>query len=443
MKINKTLLLSILAMSLPAILEMALNTMLGMADTIMISRFIGKEALASVGFANQIMFLLIFVFSSFNTGAIALISRAYGEQNFKKLKDIATQSITLNLLIGIIILFLSVILSNYIFRIFDVSQEVYNNSVLYFKIILVGIIPMFISFAFSAILRGAGDTVTPMRITAIANILNIIGNYVLIKGVGPFPELGIAGAAWSTTISRFIALLLYIYKIYIKDSSIKLKPSLFLSKKIVKPLWEISLPGGIEQGLMQLSFVVLGVIVSKLDTISEATFRILIQIESLSFMPAVGMSIAAATLVGQSLGEKNENKAVEIGYLSSFLGILWGIFIGLLFILFPSSAIVVFSKESSILETGIGVMLFMGINQLGLNFVIVMSGALRGAGDTKFVMIVTVLRLWLIFIPLSYLFINRMNLGLAGVWYAEIISFIVFSTQFFFRFKSRKWVKDI
>ncbi|MBN2618562.1 MAG: MATE family efflux transporter, partial [Spirochaetales bacterium] len=354
-----------------------------------------------------------------------------------------TQSITLNLLIGIIILFLSVILSNYIFRIFDVSQEVYNNSVLYFKIILVGIIPMFISFAFSAILRGAGDTVTPMRITAIANILNIIGNYVLIKGVGPFPELGIAGAAWSTTISRFIALLLYIYKIYIKDSSIKLKPSLFLSKKIVKPLWEISLPGGIEQGLMQLSFVVLGVIVSKLDTISEATFRILIQIESLSFMPAVGMSIAAATLVGQSLGEKNENKAVEIGYLSSFLGILWGIFIGLLFILFPSSAIVVFSKESSILETGIGVMLFMGINQLGLNFVIVMSGALRGAGDTKFVMIVTVLRLWLIFIPLSYLFINRMNLGLAGVWYAEIISFIVFSTQFFFRFKSRKWVKDI
>lgn len=442
-KSRKVLLAIIISMSLPAIMEMALNTMLGVADTIMISRFIGKEALSSVGFANQIVFTLIFVFSAFNTGAVALISRSYGEKDLKKLKDVATQNVTLNLILGIAVFFIGLILNDKIFKIFDVSEQVYSDTVSYFKIITVGFIPMFLSFSFAAILRGSGNTLTPMIITGIANVINIFGNYVLILGIGPFPELGIEGAAWATTGSRIISLILFIYVIYIKNSNIKLKPRFIFSKSIMKPLWDISLPGGIEQALMQTSFVVLGVIISKLDTVAEATFRILIQIESLSFMPAVGMSIATATLVGKSLGEKNPDKAVEVGYLSTAMGILWGIVIGLMFIFLPNPILSLFSREAIVINTGVPVMFFMGINQIGLNFVIIISGALRGAGDTKYVMINTILRLWIIFVPLSYLFIYKANLGISGVWYAEILSFIVFATMLLFRYKSRKWIREI
>lgn len=436
---KKTILILIISMSLPAIMEMALNTMLGVADTIMISRFIGKEALASVGFANQIVFALIFIFSSFNTGAVAMVSRAYGENDFRKLKTISEQNVNLNFLIGIVIMFLSLTFNKNIFSIFDTSEQVFRDTLKYFNIIMIGFIPMFLCFSYAAILRGVGDTINPMIITGIANIINIIGNYVLILGVGPFPEMGIEGAAWATSGSRYLALFLYIYIVYFKESKFKLKVKLFFDKNIIKPLWNISLPGAIEQALMQLSFVIMAMIVAKLETVSEAAFRILIQIESISFMPAVGMSIAAATLVGKSLGEKDVNKASQVGYLSSGMGVLWGVVIGLAFILFPSQILYVFSRESDVINTGIPVMLYMGLNQIGLNFMIVISGALRGAGDTKTVMINTVLRLWLIFVPFAFLFIIIMKLGIVGVWYSEIMSFVIFATLLYFRFRSRKW----
>lgn len=440
---KKTMLLLIITISLPAIIEMALNTMLGVADTIMISRFIGKEALSSVGFANQIVFGLIFIFSSFNTGAVALISRAFGEKNYSKLKRISEQNINLNLLIGVAILGLSLIFNRDIFKIFDVSREVYFNILSYFKIILVGFVPMFLSFSFAANLRGSGDTLTPMVVTGIANILNIAGNYVLILGIGPFPRLGIEGAAWATSGSRVVSLIIYIYILYIKKSRIQLKVKFFFDKEIIKPLWKISLPGAIEQGLMQISFIVLSIIVSQLDTVSEASFRILIQIESISFMPAVGMSIAAATLVGKSLGEKKIDKASEVGYLSTGLGMLWGAVMGLIFILFPKEILQLFSKDISVVSAGSSAMLFMGINQIALNFVIVISGALRGAGDTGTVMINTVLRLWLVFVPMSFLFIIVLNKGVVGIWYAEICSFILFAFLLFLRFKSKRWAYKV
>lgn len=441
LKRKKVLLITILTLSLPAIIEMALNTMLGVADTIMLGQLINSGAIASVGFSNQIVFTLIFTFSAFNTGAVALISRAYGEKDYNKLKLIAEQNVILNVIMGALIFTLSWLIKDYIFNIYDIEANIYNDTLTYFKIILFGFIPMFLSFSFASILRGAGDTKTPMYVTGFVNILNIFGNYVLITGFGFFPELGIAGAAWSTTISRIIAVTVYIYILYIKDTDIKLKFKIFFDKKIIKPLFRISWPGAIEQGLMQLSFVVIGVIVAKLTTESESLFRILIQIESLSFMPAVGISIAAATLVGKSLGEKDLDKASEVGLASAFIAMTWGIIIALLFIIFPKALLSAFTTEEIILAIGVPIMPFMALNQPGLNFMIAMGGALRGAGDTKRLMILTLARLWLIFVPLAYLFIIILSTGVAGVWYGEIIAIYVFSTLLFLRFRSKKWAE--
>ena len=436
---RKPLLLLIVTMSLPAIGEMALNTMLGVCDTIMISRFIGKEALAAVGFANQIVFTLIFVFSSFNTGAVALISRSLGEENYEKLKRYAQQNVNLNLVIGLVTLILSLVFSRSLFRIFETTEEIYRDSLTYFLIILAGFVPMFLCFSFAAILRGSGDTVTPMAITGLANVVNIIGNYVLILGIGPFPAMGIAGAAWSTSGSRMLALLLYVLVLYARKGRLRLKFRLFFEGRTIRPLWRLSLPGAVEQTLMQLSFLTLSVIVSQLDTISEAAFRILIQIESLSFMPAIGLSIATATLVGKALGERDPDKAMETGILSAGIGLVWALFIGTVFILFPGAILGLFSTEQIIIATGTAAMLVLGLNQIGLTFAIIMGGVLRGAGDTRTVMINTTLRLWLIFIPLSYLFVIHMNRGLAGVWFAEIASFAVFGSLLLVRFFGRKW----
>ncbi len=442
LKEHKILLASIIAIALPAIGEMSLNTLLGVADTLMISHFVGSGALAAVGFANQIVFTLIFIFSSFNTGATAMISRAYGEEDYDKLNKIAGQTISINMIIGTIITTLALVFSRQIFGIYDMEPEVLDFALNYFNIVIYGAMFMFLSFSYAAILRGSGDTVTPMMITGIANVLNIIGNYVLITGAGPFPKMGIAGAAWSTTISRMIAMILYTYILFFRDSRVKIKVrNMKITGNILKPLWKLSYPGAIEQGLMQLSFVAVGTFVSRLDTSSEAAFRILINIESISFMPAVGLSIAAATLVGKALGEKDIKKAVDTGYTASALGVVWGVFMGLIFFIFPSQLLGAFTPEVDIVMLSLTTMYFMGINQPFLNFMIVMSGALRGAGDTRSVMTITSLRLWVTFVPLSYLFIITLKNGVIGLWYAEIISFIVFSGVIFMRFRSRKWTK--
>lgn len=441
---NKTLIFSIFTISLPAILEMALNTLVGLADTIMISKYIGNEALSAAGNANQLVFTIIFIFSSFNVGATAMISRSYGEKNFTKLKHIAGQNMAINIVIGLIITLVSLLFGGFIMNIFDTTSEVFDMGLSYFKIVSFSQIFMFISFAASSSLRGVGDTKTPMFITLLVNVLNIAGNYVLIKGVGIFPEMGIEGAAISTTISRAIGAFIYVLIIFKGRNLLKLTLKHFKpSSDILKPLWNLSITAGFEQLLTHTSFLAMGVIITMLDTNSEAAFRILISIESMSFMPAIGFSIAAATLVGKALGEKDKTKALHTGYISIGMGILWGIFIGGVFLVLPSQIVSIFTNDPAIVNELIVPVTLAGFDQPLLAFIIIISGALRGAGDTKTVMTVTAIRLWLAFVPLTYVLLRFGGQGIKSVWISEIITLIIFNFIMFKRLQNQKWAEIV
>lgn len=427
-------------LAVPAILEMALNTLVGLADTLMISRFVGTEGLAAVGFANQIVFTLIYIFSSFNAGATAMVARSYGEKKYKRLNRIVGQNLTLNFLMGIIIFVITLFYAENILNIFDISETVHTMGTAYIKYVSISQLFMFISFAAAASLRGSGDTKTPMYITGIANILNIIGNYVLITGYSIFPELGITGAAISTSFARGVAAFLYLYILLKGKNNIVLKISnLRLSSFIIKPLWKFSYAAAIEQFFMQMGFFVNGIIISVLDTTSEAAFRILVNIESTSFMPAIGISIATAALVGKRLGENNPEKSFTTGQIAGILGIIWGVFMGIIFISFPIAILKIFTTDLELIKSATYTMRIAGINQPLLAFMIVMGGALRGTGDTRGVMWITSLRLWTIFIPLTLLFVTYFNYGINSVWYAEIIAFLVFTVVIYRRFAAREW----
>ncbi len=433
---------TMIVVAVPAIIEMSLNTGLMVADTLMVSRLVGKEALSAVGVANSVMYTLIFVFTAFNTGAVAMISRSYGEKDLGKAKEIANLNLVLNAGIGIVVMFLAYILRNVLFMPYDISPEVRSQVYIYYDIVMLGMAFQFVSFAFASISRGVEDTRTPMMITLVANIVNVVFNYLLIEGVWIFPQLKVAGAAWATTLSRVVAVSIYIWMFYGGKHKLKLLwRELRLKTTYLKTLWRIAYPGAVEQFLMQTAFLVAGIIITTLDTDSEALFRILLNIESTSFMPAVGISIAAATLVGKSLGEKQIEKAYAIGKLAGIVGILWGVIIGLVFIAVPSQLVWLFTDDQSIIAIGVGVMFFLGVNQPLLNFNIAMSGALRGAGDTNAIMRLTAMRLWLLFVPLTYISIVWLNHGVSGLWYAEIASFIIFSAVMYRRFASKKWAE--
>jgi len=433
---------NIFLLALPAVLEMSLNTLVGMADTIMISRFIGKEALAAVGFANQIIFTLIFVFSAFNAGATAMVSRSYGEGNKQRMNKIMNENLTLNLILGIIVTIFTFFFANLILNIYDITEVVKTFGTTYLKYIAIGQLFMFISFAAAAALRGAGDTKTPMYITGIANILNIIGNYILITGFWIFPELGIAGAAISTTFARFIAAALYLALFTSNKGILKLHPSwMKISSKIFKPLINLSYAAGIEQLFMQAAFFVNGIFISQLDTTAEASFRILLNIESLSFMPAIGIAIAATTLVGKHLGENNAEESLKSGLTAAVMGAIIGTTLALVYLIFPVFALKIFTTEIGVINYSVPILKIVALNQALLAFVIIMVGALRGAGDTKGAMYITIIRLWLIFIPLSYYLIVVSDYGVAGVWIAEIISFLIVALIVVRRFIKMEWAE--
>jgi putative MATE family efflux protein len=439
-KLDLSLTKSIFILSLPAIVEMGLNTMLGVADTIMISRLINPAAVAASGYSNSIMYMLIFVFASFNTGAIAMISRAYGEKNFDRVNRVSNQNFLLNLILGVLIAALSLIFFRQIFQIYDLAPNVRQYAYDYFTIIAWGMPFMFISFSIAASMRGVGDTKTPMIVVGISNLINVVFNYLLISGYGVFPELGIKGAAIATSFSRLLAAIIYLYLMLYKRKHLKFSAKMLrLQKDIFQRLWRLSLPGALEQFSMQCSFLVGGVIISQLATFDEASFRILISIESLSFMPAVGISIATATLVGKALGEKDYIKSLHTGYIAGGMSVAWGLIMGAVFILFPKTLLSAYTDDINLINISITTMIIAGFNQPLLNPMIALSGALRGAGDTKTVMRIVVLRHWIVFIPLTYLFILPLSQGVKGLWMAEIISFLIFLPIIFNRFKNMEW----
>ncbi len=439
---KKSIILNILILALPAIIEMSLNTAVGIADSLMISHMVGSDALAGVGFANSIFFPLIFIFSSFNTGATALISRNYGRKDFLTMNKIGSQTLLLNTIISTIIMTLSLIFSKQIFSIYDTTPTVSAIIQVYFPIVAYSLPAMFLAFSFAAILRGAGDTLSPMIITGIANIINVVGNYVLIKGIWIFPQMGVAGAALATSISRIVASIIYIIICFGYHHRIQLKLQYMkFERHIISPLFKISSASGMEQTIMQSSIIALSMIVSQMNTATEAVYRVLINIESLSFMPAVGISIATATLVGKSIGEDDIEKATEVGTISYSLAILWGIILGSIFFIFKHQLLLLFTSDILVINAGLLTMNLLAINQPLLNFIITISGALRGAGDTKSVMLIAFMRYWFIFVPFSYLFSLVLQFGIAGIWSAEILSYSVFNAFLWKRFKSQQWAK--
>jgi Na+-driven multidrug efflux pump len=190
---------------------------------------------------------------------------------------------------------------------------------------------------------------------------------------------------------------------------------------------------------MQSSFFAMSIIVSVLDTTSEAAFRILLSIESISYTPAIGISIVTASLVGKGLGEKDRVKAKHTGYISITLGVLWGIVSGAVFVAFPTFILRLFTSDPEIIQRTLLGLRIAGIDQPLFAFVLVISGALRGAGDTRTVMILSIIRQWLCFVPFTYILIVLVGWGIESIYISEILTLLIMNTIFLLRFRGEKW----
>ena len=377
-----------------------------------------------------------------NVGGTAIIARYYGAKKYKNI-SLVLKHVMLLAMVGFVIPIsvLMIVLAPNVLSFLGADASVIEVGSAYFRVIMLGFIFQSFSFTITAALRGIGETKIPMRNNVIANSLNVLGNAVLIYGLLGFPMLGVTGAAISTALSNVIAMSLNLRYVLTKKSVLylDLKEKFEFRFEMMKDLIRIGLPTALEQLALRVGIISFLNIVSGLGTNVYAAHQISLNILNLTYSPAQAFGITASTLMGQSLGAKNEQLARMYTRMCQRIGFM--IAIGMsLFIFFGSQTLAEFySTEPEIIRNTMIALTIVAFVQPFQSHQLITSGALRGAGDTVWPLIAIFVGSILIRVSLGYIFVNIIGLGLAGAWYAVFIDQFIRWLIILFRFKSGKW----
>ncbi|MFO7888154.1 MAG: MATE family efflux transporter [Eubacteriales bacterium] len=443
-------------LALPSIMEMFLHTLLGIADTAMVG-VLGGYAIAAISITDNPLMLIIAVFGALSVGTTALVARFIGAKNYASAENTILQSLFLSVIMAFVFTGLGLLLSNNIVKLMGAEPEVFPYAVKYMRIVLLGLPGLIITFIMSGALRGSGDTRTPMVVNGISNILNIIGNFLLIfesrtlslslpflenniKLFMPGAGLGVTGAAIATTTGRYIATFLILRILFNSKGKYNLDFRDFkIDNDIIRRIFKIGLPAAGEQLLFRSAQLAFFRIVASLGTVMIAAHKITITAESLSFMPGWGFALAATTLVGQYLGANDKDNAKVGGYTAGYMSVTIMSVLGILFFFFPEFFIRIFTDDPEISYYAVICLRIVAVAQPFLAVAMVFAGALRGAGDTKTVLIATGLTSWVIRVGLGYFLAITLGYGLVGAWIAMVLDFAIRGITFLLLFKKGDW----
>ena len=434
-KENKSEVLSILTIALPTIVDMFVQTLLGFFDLIMVGR-LGPEAIASVGLGTAPILTVIPIFFAISVGTTAMVSRAFGARNYEEAKEGMSQSLILGIPAAFIVTFAFVVFGKNILGIISKNQPI-TEALSYLKVISLGIPFLCFNIIFSYGFRSINKAKIPMINNTISIFLNIFLNYIFIFVL----NLGVFGAGIATTMSRGVVTLIFSFLIiYKKNYCIALTTKDFkINKDICKRLLKVGLPSAGEQGLFRIGMLIFEAMVINLGTLQYAAHKIALTAESFSFNLGFGFSVAGTALVGQYLGAKEYQEAKKAGYLNMFLAISVMTAFGFIFMISPKFVISMFTKDQAIVPMASSALRIVSIAQPILAVSMVLSGALRGAGDTRSVLWITSVGMFFVRIPLTYLFLYIFNFGLNGAWLVMILDLTYRGLACLYRFKQGKW----
>jgi putative MATE family efflux protein len=430
----------VISLSLPALLNMLLITFVGMADMIMVGR-LGASAIAAVGIVNQPIFLVVSVFIALTVGTTALVARFIGARDISSAKDVSKQSLVVSIFFGIVLLGFLYSFAPQIVRGMGAEPDVVALGATYLKIVALGMPFNVLSMTMGAILRGSGDMKSPLVSDIVANLTNIVGNYILIFGKLGAPALGVAGAAIATSFCRLVGMSILLYILYSGKTKIKLSfnESYRLNFKILKRILSIGIPSALEQFVLRLGQLTFVRIIADLGTVAFATHQISMNIQSLSFTPGQAFSMAATTLVGQLLGAKKPELAEESARQTRLIGMIVAGISAFTIFFFGKYIALLYTNDTTIIEQARVCLRIIAIIQPAQSTQFILAGALRGAGDTRFPLYSTIAGIWGMRVALSYLFVKEFNWGLTGAWLAIAFDQVIRATIIYARFKSGKW----
>ncbi|MDR5587884.1 MATE family efflux transporter [Clostridium aquiflavi] len=423
-------------------IQMAYN----MTDMIWIGK-VGSKAVAGVGTAGFYSWLAMAFIMISKTGAEIKVAQKMGEHNLRKVKSYIVSAIQINLVLSILYTVVLLVFSDKLIGFFNLGDaEVISISKTYLVIVAMGMIFYFINPVFTAIFNGAGSSKTPFVINTIGLAFNMVFDPVLILGIGPFPKMGVAGAAIATVIAQVIVSLSFIF-VMIKGKEEYLKVNVFTRPRMdyIKVLCNIGLPGGIQNGLFTIFSMCIGRIIAVFGPVPIAVQKVGSQIEAISWMTAGGFSTALGTFVGQNYGSKRYNRINKGVKVTMVMAVIIGILASLLLILGGEYVFSFFLNDPEAVEQGTVYLRILGYSQLFMCIEITITGAFNGLGRTYIPSIIGIL-LTGARVPASYFLCNPNVLGLDGIWWSISISSIlkgtVLLTIYLYLLRKRKLYRE-
>ncbi len=432
----------IINLALPSLTEMTLMTLVSMADMMQVGR-LGPWAITSVGLSNQPMFIAMSVFMSLNVGATAVVARSIGAKKTEDAFAAARQALVMATLFGVILAACGIMFAGPLLRMMGAEADVMGPGTAYLRIVAAGLVFQGAAISLNASLRGAGDTKTPMSVNIVANVVNLIGNAILINGLFGFPRLEVAGAAYATTLSRLVALVLIFRKVFGHRGAIKMSmhDSFRPDFAVLKRIFRVGIPAAMEQVVMRSGQMVFARIVASLGTVTYAAHQVALNIEGLSFTPPMSFQTASTTLVGQSLGARNPERAVRVAREAQKLALIGACSAGALLFFCGRYIALPYTDDPVVLSLTANVLKLIAFVQPFMASTFVLAGSLRGAGDTKWNMYITMAGVWGVRVVTAYFLVLRMDMNLYGAWIAMALDMVARAILVNLRFKAGHWTK--
>lgn len=384
-----------MGLALPAIGENLLHTALGIADTVLVAG-IGVVALAGVGAALNVLFIVAAALSSLSVGASVLVAQAIGASNLVRASHVTGQALVWGVALSLPITLAGMVFAEPVVALYGMAPDATAVAAEYLMISAASIPAMALMLIGGGALRGAGDSRTPMVITALANILNLIASWALIYGHIGMPALGVAGSAWGTLIARAVGAALFLVILLRISTRLRIggpgtwRPRWETAREV---LW-LGAPAALEEMIIITSFAALTPIVAGLGTAALAAHRVALNVLSLSFMPGIGFSLATTALVGQAVGAGRLDEARAVTNVAMRWAILWMGGLGALFILFAPQLVGIFSSDPELIAIGAAAVQVVALAQPLWAGTFVIGGALRGIGDTRTPMVISGILGW-------------------------------------------------
>jgi len=426
-------------LAVPMVLEMLMESIFAITDIFFVSG-LGAEAVAVVGLTEAVLTLLYAVAIGLSMAVTATIARRYGEKNIEQADVVAGQTLWIGMAVALLVGFIGLNFAEDILRLMGGNETLVQAGKNYTTIMLTGSITILYLFLINAIFRGAGDASIAMRSLWLANGINIVLDPLLIYGVGPFPEMGLTGAAVATTIGRGVGVLYQLNYLFGIAGRIKITlKHLLIHSEICLKLIKVSFWGIVQFLIATASWIALVRIVSTYGSDAVAGYTIAIRVIMFVVLPAWGLSNAVATLVGQNLGADKPERAEQSVWRIAKYNIYFLLSVAIVFITIPSQIVSLFTNDANVIAYGVDCLRYISYGNGFFALGMILVQAFNGAGDTMTPTKINFVCYWLIQIPVAYVLAKWLALGPTGVFLAITFAQMIFAFIGWQVFKKGHW----